>query len=145
MSDLLFKATKAWPEPGGSKRGDEEMQDGANDSRYPLQPSLELLEQLVPHNKRQQHRTGFLGIFGSKVDTIDYCKVIFQSQLMSSIVRPTYTYLMKAEIARLNARIAEERQKISQDSFLGCVFICCKLQMGAHVLAQCVSYHEVGP
>lgn len=30
-----------------------------------------------------------------------------------------------------------------EGKFLGSVFILCNLQMGAHILAQCVSYHEV--
>lgn len=46
---------------------------------------------------------------------------------------------------RLNAGIKEARANIVKGKFLGSAFIRCNLQMGAHVLAQCVSYHEVGP
>jgi len=43
----------------------------------------------------------------------------------------------------LNAKVKEAREHIVQGRFLGSAFIRCNLQMGAHVLAQCVSYHEV--
>lgn len=35
----------------------------------------EFLDELVPLAHRPHHRTGFLGMFGQKVDTIDWCKV----------------------------------------------------------------------
>ncbi len=35
----------------------------------------EFLDELVPPAQRPHHRTGFLGIFGQSVDTIDWCKV----------------------------------------------------------------------
>ena len=51
------------------------------------------------------------------------------------------------EIARLNASIEEKRAMLAHADKkprpLGSAFIQCNLQMGAHVLAQCVSYHEV--
>lgn len=34
-----------------------------------------LLELYAPPNKRPRHRTGFMGWFGQKVDTIEWCKV----------------------------------------------------------------------
>lgn len=34
-----------------------------------------LLDELVPLDMRPKHRIGFLGIFGHKVDTIQWCKV----------------------------------------------------------------------
>lgn len=49
------------------------------------------------------------------------------------------------EIARLNKELQSGRDNYVQGKFLGSVFIRCNLQMGAHVLAQCVSYHEVRP
>lgn len=55
--------------------------------------------------------------------------------------------LVKDEIARLNKSIDEKRAVIAHaDTMpkpLGSAFIQCNLQMGAHVLAQCVSYHQV--
>ena len=52
------------------------------------------------------------------------------------------------EVARLNASIDAKRRALygrGKDAPrpLGSAFIQCNLQMGAHVLAQCVSYHEV--
>lgn len=52
------------------------------------------------------------------------------------------------EIARLNGSIEDKRTELfgtGKDAPrpLGSAFIQCNLQMGAHVLAQCVSYHEV--
>jgi hypothetical protein len=49
---------------------------------------------------------------------------------------------MQDEITRLNAEIAEGRKHIASRKSLGTAFIECTLQLGAHVLAQCVSYHE---
>ncbi|KIP05884.1 hypothetical protein PHLGIDRAFT_119442 [Phlebiopsis gigantea 11061_1 CR5-6] len=84
-----------------------------------------LLELHAPPEKRPKHRLGFLGLFGKKVDTIEWCK---------------------DEIARLNASIDEKRGALANaDTMpppLGSAFIQCNLQMGAHILAQCVSYDE---
>ncbi|CUA72941.1 Phosphate metabolism protein 7 [Saccharomyces cerevisiae S288c] [Rhizoctonia solani] len=46
------------------------------------------------------------------------------------------------EIARLNIEINEKRKGLPECEPHGSAFIQCNLQMGAHVLAQCVSYHE---
>ncbi|CAA7259132.1 unnamed protein product [Cyclocybe aegerita] len=81
----------------------------------------ELLDDLVAPNRRPKHRTGFLGLFGPKVDTIDWCK---------------------EEISRLNEEITEAREYIVKGKCLGSAFVRCNLQLGAHVLAQCLSYHE---
>ncbi|KAI0340297.1 DUF221-domain-containing protein [Trametopsis cervina] len=74
---------------------------------------------------RPHHRLGFLGLWGRKVDTVEWCK---------------------DEIARLNKSIDEKRKKLSEDATkpkpMGSAFIQCNLQMGAHVLAQCVSHHQ---
>ncbi|KAI0790073.1 hypothetical protein C8Q75DRAFT_139060 [Abortiporus biennis] len=81
-----------------------------------------LLQRFVPPNKRPRHRLGFLGLWGQKVDTIEWGK---------------------EEIRRLNQAIEEKRKKMDKDAKpLGSAFIQCNLQLGAHVLAQCVSYHE---
>ena len=50
---------------------------------------------------------------------------------------------MKLEISSLNLLITEARQNAMDGPFLGSAFVQCNLQMGAHALAQCVSYHEV--
>jgi calcium permeable stress-gated cation channel len=44
----------------------------------------------------------------------------------------------------LNKEIEEARKQIGERKSLETAFIECNLQLGAHVLAQCVSYHEVG-
>ena len=54
---------------------------------------------------------------------------------------------LQDEISKLNKSIDEKRAAIESAEKmpkpLGSAFIQCNLQMGAHVLAQCVSYHEV--
>ncbi|QRV93773.1 tranport-associated late exocytosis protein [Ceratobasidium sp. AG-Ba] len=70
---------------------------------------------------RPTHRLGWIPFFGEKVDTIDWCK---------------------NEIARLNVEVNEKRKGLAECKPHGSAFIQCNLQMGAHVLAQCVSYHE---
>ncbi|RDB24859.1 Uncharacterized protein RSN1 [Hypsizygus marmoreus] len=123
---ILHQANKAWRKRGlafckqqiRTPKDEEKDLDG----RLPIPlPSSELLNDLVPPTRRPTHRTGFLGFVGTKVDTINWCK---------------------DEIAHLNVKIKEERANIVEGKFLGSAFIRCNLQMGAHVLAQCVSYHE---
>ncbi|EKM57367.1 uncharacterized protein PHACADRAFT_194921 [Phanerochaete carnosa HHB-10118-sp] len=84
-----------------------------------------LLEKYALPKKRPHHRLGFMGLFGKKVDTIKWCM---------------------DEISKLNKSIEEKRGALAQaDKMpkpLGSAFIQCNLQMGAHVLAQCVSYHK---
>lgn len=85
------------------------------------EPSMQFLNDLVPDARRPKHRTGPLGLVGSKVDTIEWCK---------------------AEISTLNEQIKEKRGVHEEGKFLGSAFIRCNLQMGAHILSQCLSYHE---
>jgi hypothetical protein len=49
----------------------------------------------------------------------------------------------QSEISKLNHEIDTARKHIVKGKFLGSVFIRCNHQLGAHVLAQCVSYHKV--
>jgi len=58
---------------------------------------------------------------GQLVDTIDYCS---------------------ENIAKYNQAIKELREKLPEAKPFGSCFIQCELQIGAHVLAQCLSYHE---
>lgn len=53
------------------------------------------------------------------------------------------TIFWQDEISRINAAIKKSREHAVKGKFLGSAFIRCNLQMGAHVLAQCLSYHEV--
>ncbi|KAJ7497585.1 DUF221 family protein [Mycena latifolia] len=101
------------------KKRDEERGDMGLE--LPAVASRELLDELVPLTVRPKHRIGFLGLFGRKVETIPWCT---------------------GEIARLNDEIHVMREHIVKGKFLGSVFIRCNLQLGAHVLAQCVSYHR---
>ncbi|KAJ7045820.1 DUF221 family protein [Mycena alexandri] len=122
---VLKHATDAWRvkelahrKMHKKKKRDEESGD------MPLElpiPSQELFDELVPVDVRPTHRIGFLGLFGRKVETIPWCT---------------------EEIAKLNHDIGEARKHIVKGKFLGSVFIRCNLQLGAHVLAQCVSYHR---
>jgi hypothetical protein len=70
---------------------------------------------------RPTHRLGWIPFVGQKVDTIDWCT---------------------KEIARLNVEIEKLRETLPECPPQGSAFVQCNLQMGAHVLAQCTSYHE---
>lgn len=70
---------------------------------------------------RPTHRLGWIPFIGQRVDTIDWCT---------------------KEIVRLNVEIDKLRETLPNCLPQGCAFVQCNLQMGAHVLAQCVSYHE---
>ncbi|TFK44505.1 hypothetical protein BDQ12DRAFT_701964 [Crucibulum laeve] len=126
-SQLLKMATQAWRAKEKMHRKDQKRKSKDPESRdeeieMTVPPaSHAFLDELVPPNKRPTHHTGLLGLFGPKVDTIDWCK---------------------DDIARLNAAIKDSREHLTQGKFLGSAFIRCNIQMGAHVLAQCVSYHE---
>lgn len=90
-------------------------------------------EKLLSSIHRPKHRiktqTGLAGVLslptwlggGRQVDTIDYCA---------------------ENIARCNQTIKELREKLPEAKHFGSCFIQCELQIGAHVLAQCLSYHE---
>ncbi|CAE6462438.1 unnamed protein product [Rhizoctonia solani] len=84
----------------------------------PVEPETRIAMDMVP---RPTHRIGWIPFVGQKVDTFDWCKT---------------------EIARLNDEINEKRKGLPECKPHGSAFIQCNLQMGAHVLAQCVSYHE---
>ncbi|KAJ7680638.1 DUF221 family protein [Mycena polygramma] len=122
---VLKHATDAWRfketarQKMQKKKRDEERGDEALEIL--VEPSRELLDELVPLDVRPKHRIGFLGLFGKKVDTIPWCT---------------------EEISKLNREISTIREHVVKGKFLGSVFIRCNLQLGAHVLAQCVSYHR---
>ncbi|KAJ7085862.1 DUF221 family protein [Mycena crocata] len=103
------------------KKMKHDKEHGPTTLELPAAATRELLDELVPVKARPKHRIGFLGLFGRKVETIPWCT---------------------AEIAKLNGEIDAARQHIVKGKFLGSVFIRCNLQLGAHVLAQCVSYHR---
>lgn len=78
-------------------------------------------EKVIKSIHRPKHRLGWIPFHGEEVDTIYYC-----------IDR----------IQELNERIKELRLKLPDEKPFGSCFIQCNLQIGAHVLAQCLSYHE---
>ena len=59
----------------GERKKAKKDEEGAEDDQ-PLSGSVELINKLVPNSKRPTHRVGFLGMFGDKVDTIEWCKVL---------------------------------------------------------------------
>ncbi|TEB37492.1 DUF221-domain-containing protein [Coprinellus micaceus] len=126
ISHLLTQATKVWRKKmklhkkmQHKKRRDVEVPQECEVER-PI-PSLDLLNELVPLNRRPRHRIGTLGCVGDKVDSYDWCK---------------------KEIAETNEAIKIKRGEQVEGKFLGSAFIRCNLQMGAHILSQCLSYHE---
>lgn len=70
---------------------------------------------------RPTHRLSSIPCMGERVDTIHWCT---------------------QEISRLNKEISEARKGLDQCEPHGSAFVQCEYQIGAHVLAQCVSYHE---
>ncbi|KAJ7268676.1 late exocytosis, associated with Golgi transport-domain-containing protein [Mycena haematopus] len=119
-AEVLKHATNAWRikelahrKMQKNKKRDEEQ--GDTPLELPAAPSREFLDELVPEDDRPTHRIGFLGLLGEKVETIPWCT---------------------DEISKLNHNISVKGK------FLGSVFIRCNLQLGAHVLAQCVSHHQ---
>ncbi|KAJ7141507.1 hypothetical protein C8R44DRAFT_604374 [Mycena epipterygia] len=125
-AQVLKDATGAWrikelAHRKMQKKTKRDEERGDTVFELPAAPSRELLDELVPLDVRPKHRIGFLGLFGRKVETIPWCT---------------------DEIAKLNGEIHDARQHIVKGKFLGSVFIRCNLQLGAHVLAQCVSYHR---
>ena len=69
---ILRHATLEWRMKQKKKAKKDE--EGAEVDQ-PVSGSVELLNELVPKSKRPTHRVGFLGMFGDKVDTIEWCKV----------------------------------------------------------------------
>lgn len=126
QTSILKQATLAWRAKTKLHRKSQKnkLKDEEKPEDFDLvkpEPTMELLNDLVPAAKRPKHRTGMLGLFGPKVDTIDWCK---------------------GEISSLNEAIKEKRRDHVEGKFLGSAFIRCNLQMGAHILSQCLSYHE---
>ncbi|KAG8744488.1 hypothetical protein FRC10_010053 [Ceratobasidium sp. 414] len=86
---------------------------GGNGATRPLVEPGSDLQQAMDMVPRPIHRLGWIPFFGEK-----------------------------NEIVRLNGEVNEKRKGLAECKPHGSAFIQCNLQMGAHVLAQCVSYHE---
>jgi len=76
-SKLLRQAVKAWSSRQGKnarkiRTTDEERQEMVEAA--PREPYRKFLQDLVPDDKLPQHRPYLSGLFGKKVDTIEYCK-----------------------------------------------------------------------
>lgn len=78
-------------------------------------------EKVLDTLHRPTHRLGWIPFYGKQVDTIDYCV---------------------EHIRELNEKIKELRLKLPGEKPSTSCFIQCNLQIGAHVLAQCLSYHK---
>lgn len=96
---------------------DLEQSDSTN-SQFASQKSL--LNELVPPSKRPHERRGLFGLWGVRLDKF---------------------HTLKDEIAQHNNNIKFLREQVRDDKPLGSAFIQCNLQMGAHVLAQCIAHH----
>lgn len=78
---LLTQATKAWRKKESAHRKAQKVKPRDEEktgegTKLVLPPaSLELLDELVPLNTRPRHRTGFLGLIGPKIDSIEWYKV----------------------------------------------------------------------
>lgn len=71
------KRKRAIPKAGEDEESRTNAEEISSDDEELLEhdPSLQLLAELVPHEKRPKHRTGALGVLGKKVDTIEWCRV----------------------------------------------------------------------
>ncbi|KAF6760084.1 DUF221 family protein [Ephemerocybe angulata] len=79
QTSILKQATLAWRAKTKLHRKSQKnkLKDEEKPEDFDLvkpEPTMELLNDLVPAAKRPKHRTGMLGLFGPKVDTIDWCK-----------------------------------------------------------------------
>lgn len=78
-STLLKAATAAWrAKVKAHKKAQKSQPKDAEHNILPLDTppaSMELLNELVPPTKRPMHRIGLLGCLGTKVDTVEWCKV----------------------------------------------------------------------
>ncbi|TIA90534.1 hypothetical protein E3P99_01490 [Wallemia hederae] len=81
-------------------------------------------EKLIPAKQRPTHKLGFLGLFGEKVDTLNWCR---------------------EEIHRLNTEIGDQRKEVSAnpDEYKpqGSCFILFNQQLAAHLCAKSLIHH----
>ncbi|KAF8160922.1 DUF221 family protein [Crassisporium funariophilum] len=101
---ILKAATLAWRNKEKQYRRIQrkklqDVEHSSSDGKLTVPPASQaLLDDLVAPAFRPKHRTGFLGLIGPKVDTINWCK---------------------DEISRLNKEIKESREHIVKGKFLG--------------------------
>ncbi|GAA5981751.1 hypothetical protein JCM10908_004590 [Rhodotorula pacifica] len=76
----------------------------------------------VPQKKRPTHKLGKFGLYGKKVDTIEWAR---------------------EEIAKTSQELETERSQLSGDKYPreSAVFIQFHTQMAAHMFAQCLNHH----
>ena len=112
-NDARLKAAKG----GGSATNGQQYNDVETGE------SGSLAARWVPEKKRPTHRTGFLGLIGKKVDTINYCR---------------------SEIARLNPQIEKEQNiyRAGQAKPMNAVFVEFYDQTEAQAAYQMVAHHQ---
>ena len=94
LSATLRQATRAWRarqtrhRKEQKKRNKDEEGQGSPGNLHLPEPSMDLLDDLVPQEKRPKHRIRFMGLFGRKVETITYCKVDVQYLDHSAYAEP---------------------------------------------------------
>ncbi|KAI8451639.1 hypothetical protein BY996DRAFT_7281872 [Phakopsora pachyrhizi] len=87
-----------------------------------LDPTLsDPANEFVHRKSRPTHRLGFLGLFGRKVDTVDWCK---------------------DEIVRLTMEIETERRRLDQHRPHNSAFIEFNDRLGAQIFSQIVLYNK---
>jgi len=69
-----IKLRQAESKAVGRKKLKKASYEGSDNSKKNSPTAADFDETLVPRDQRPQHRTGFLGLFGPKVDTLDWCR-----------------------------------------------------------------------
>ncbi|KIJ24983.1 hypothetical protein M422DRAFT_194019 [Sphaerobolus stellatus SS14] len=118
---LLRDAMKAKQEQDNIETNKSRKTEPLDPVQEELKIKMALLDKLVAPNNRPMHRPKLRGFWGRKIDSITY---------------------YKERISELNKTITRLRADDKESKPLGSAFIQCNLQIGAHVLAQCVSHHE---
>lgn len=90
-------------------------------SKDPSTPEQDPVDQFVRRKSRPSHRLGFLGLFGKKVDTIDYCK---------------------DEIVKLTNQLEEAREKLDEHHPHNSAFIEFNDILAAQIFSQIVLYQK---
>ncbi|BGP55330.1 hypothetical protein JCM8202_002170 [Rhodotorula sphaerocarpa] len=112
---ILKLATKQIAKDKKKGQGEREEQDP--------EANKAAVMRYVPQKKRPTHRTGTMGLWGKKVDTIDWAR---------------------EEIANNNQELEKERGYLNNDDKYpreSAVFILFHTQMAAHMFAQCLNHH----
>ncbi|WAR60144.1 hypothetical protein PtB15_9B81 [Puccinia triticina] len=107
--------------PDGSHSIPPEAIKRARSKEHSVAEEHDPVDQFVRRKSRPSHRLGFLGLFGKKVDTIDYCK---------------------DEIVKLTNQLEEARTKIDQHHPHNSAFIEFNEILAAQIFSQIVLYQK---